>query len=174
MTLLVYKDGILAADTGATRNDSRELAHKIFRFANRNHTLFIAYAGELGAIAAHRYMIEQQMADGNLRYKEPTPEWECRGIAVLRDENTGKHSVFSFSCFDGSTSRGVWQPEYDNMVTYGWDSAVTSALAINHVCPHYTAWQIIKSVAEINSGCDTLAGVDWVGVETDTIVNEKV
>lgn len=171
MTLLIYKDGILAADTGCTRNESREVAHKIYAASNSNHKYIIAYAGEMCAIAAHFRELKRRI-DNGIDCETEYPPMNCEGIVIRRNERTGEFNVFSFNCFAESTGRGVWCTETANAVFVGWGSAVTSAIAINHVCPHYSAAQIIKYVSDVNSACDIIAGVDWIDVTTDKQGND--
>lgn len=160
MTLIVYKDGYLAADTGATRNDSREYFNKIFHRSTKHHDYWVAYAGTIDAIYSHWAFLNDPDST-------EVPVCNSEGIIVRTEHTTGEVEVFTFCNFEHATGRGVWIPEDTNhLVVQGADSAVSMALAINHVRPEFTAAQIIASVSEVNTACDTRFGVRSVCIKT--------
>lgn len=163
MTLLVYKDGVLAADNGCTRNGSREQYHKIKTVEARNHFYVVAYAGETDSIEAHHQdMMRRAKAD--LDMTRDYPILGCRGIAVKQDLRTGDHHVFTFNCFEEARGRGVWCPEHTNFIAEGWDEAVLAATAMVEVAPNLTAPQIIHHVSKVHNSCDVKYGIDWVNI----------
>lgn len=158
MTLLVFRDGVLAADTGCTRNDSREVFYKIRRIPKRLRTYFVAYAGDTDAIALHETMLREQA-----NYIDPSqlPAMNCKGIVVEQDTATGMLRIYTFNQYEGATGRGVLVPEPRPEVFEGWDSAVTAAQAVAHVTD-LSATSIISVVADINTAVQLPDGVEYV------------
>lgn len=183
MTLIVYKDGELAADNGCTRNDSRELAHKIRTHHNGEFTLSIGYSGNLDAIERHWREVVRRIDAGGYSFMDEYPTMNAVGVAVVTtgapellpfaseiDISADKRNfVFTFNCFDHATGNGVWVREYTRMVCEGADPATISAIAINHVAERLSASQIIYAVSKVNSTVDTRFGVDRV----NTMINGK-
>lgn len=166
MTLIVYKNGELAADNGCTRNDSREPSNKIRVLRDGDRTLTIGYSGNLDAITRHWREVQKRI-ETRTAFLDDYPKMNTAGIAVVApDEPTEDDPirVFTFNCFDQNTGNGVWVLEHTNMVCEGADFATCSALAIDHVAPHLSAAQIVKNVAEVNSSVDTRFGVSRVAV----------
>ena len=64
MTLIVYKNGELAADNGCTRNDSREPSNKIRILRDGDCTITIGYSGNLDAI--ERQLVQDFKYNPNL------------------------------------------------------------------------------------------------------------
>lgn len=193
MTLLIYSKGHLAADTGSTRNDSRERAHKIKRYDLHNGTLFVAAAGTVTDITSLHHHIARRVYTINLNKEDLTrlsqeayPVLQCEGIAIFRHDNTAKQQVFWFNCYgnDGGNAGNIWV-EHDTaeFLAMGADSAITAALAVKHTVDFFfdafdvgqtdnPAW-IIRNVSEINNACDTKFGVDCVNIDTGEFVNEN-
>lgn len=183
MTLIVYKNGELAADSGCTRNDSREFARKIRTHRNGIISVNVGYSGNLDAIERHWREVVKRIDAGNYSFMDEYPAMNAAGIAVVTcnapellpfampheieaDLNT---YVFTFNCFDHATGNGVWVREHSCMVCEGADFATCSAIAIDHVAPHMAASDIIYAVAEVNSSVDTGHGIHKIsniGVET--------
>lgn len=166
MTLIVYKDGELAADNGCTRNDSREPARKIRTARVDDYTLTIGYSGNLDAIERHWREVTKRIAV-HTSLTDEYPNMNAAGIAVVAPDEPDEDNpirVYTFNCFDQNTGNGVWVLEHTNMVCEGADFATCSALAIDHVAPHMSAAQIVKNVAEVNSSVDTRFGVSRVAV----------
>ena len=166
MTLIVYKDGELAADRGCTRNDSRECFDKIRVVRKGNSTLTLGFSGNIDAVTRHWREVQSRVERHKSLYDD-YPTMNVAGLAVIApDKPTADNpvEVFYFNCFDHCTGGGVWVPEHSNMVCEGADFATCSALAINHVAPHMSAAQIIKAVSEVNSSADTRFGVSCVAV----------
>jgi hypothetical protein len=183
MTLIVYKNGELAADSGCTRNDSREFARKIRTHRNGIISVNVGYSGNLDAIERHWREVVKRIDAGNYSFMDEYPAMNAAGIAVVTcnapellpfampheieaDLNT---YVFTFNCFDHATGNGVWVREHSRMVCEGADFATCSAIAIDHVAPHMSASDIIYAVAEVNSSVDTGHGIHKIsniGVET--------
>lgn len=185
MTLIVYKNGTLAADSGCTRNDSRELAHKIRTHRNGVIAVNIGYSGNLDAIERHWREVVKRIDAGGYGFLDEYPTMNAAGIAVVtcdapellpfasekEIEADLKTFVFSFNCFDHATGNGVWVREHSRFACEGADFATASAIAIDHVAPHMSASDIIFAVAEVNSTVDTRFGVDAVsnlGVASQT------
>lgn len=166
MTLIVYKDGELAADNGCTRNDSREYFRKIRVLRKGDYTLTIGYSGNIDAVTRHWNEVLRR-AKNHISLFEDYPTMNAAGIAVLAPDNPtcdDPIQVFCFNCFDHCTGGGVWVREHSNMVCEGADFATASALAINHVAPSLSAAQIVKAVSEVNSAADTRFGVRCAAV----------
>lgn len=183
MTLIVYKNGELAADSGCTRNDSREFARKIRTHRNGIISVNVGYSGNLDAIERHWREVVKRIDAGNYSFMDEYPAMNAAGIAVVTcnapellpfampheieaDLNT---YVFTFNCFDHATGNGVWVREHSHMVCEGADFATCSAIAIDHVAPHMSASDIIYAVAEVNLSVDTGHGIHKIsniGVET--------
>ena len=166
MTLIVYKNGELAADNGCTRNDSREPSRKIRVARVDDYNLTIGYSGSIDAIERHWHEVTKRIADHTSLIAE-YPKMNAAGIAVVAPDELDEDNpirVYTFNCFDHATGNGVWVLESTNMVCEGADFATCSALAIDHVAPHLTAAQIVKNVAEVNSSVDTRFGVSRVAV----------
>lgn len=168
MTLIVYKDGVLAADCGATRSNSREYARKLRTVETKNRVYHFGYAGEMPSIERHWERARRLIRQGD----RPVVELElnCSGLVVEVDMRSGAHSVYSFNNFKDNPAKGVLVPERDDFAVEGWDTAVTSALAIESVIP-FDAPAIIYAVSRVNSGCDTKYGVDALCVGDNTIVH---
>lgn len=166
MTLIVYKDGELAADRGCTRNDSREYFDKIRVLRKGNSTLTIGYSGNIDAVTRHWREVQSRVERHKSLYDD-YPTMNVAGLAVIApDKPTADNpvEVFYFNCFDHCTGGGVWVQEHSNMICEGADFATCSALAINHVAPSLSAAQIVKAVSEVNSSADTRFGVSCVAV----------
>lgn len=166
MTLIVYKNGELAADNGCTRNDSREPARKIRILRDGDCTITIGYSGNLDAIERHWREVTERIAN-HKPFLDDYPTMNAAGIAVVAPDEPDEDNpirVFTFNCFDQNTGGGVWVREHSNMVCEGADFATCSAMAIDHVAPHMSAAQIVKNVAEVNSSVDTRFGVSRVAV----------
>lgn len=166
MTLIVYKNGELAADNGCTRNDSREPAHKIRIMRDGDCTITIGYSGNLDAIERHWRELTKRI-ETCTPFLDDYPTMNAAGIAVVAPDEPDEDNpirVFTFNCFDQNTGNGVWVLEHTNMVCEGADFATCSALAIDHVAPHMSAAQIVKNVAEVNSSVDARFGVSRVAV----------
>lgn len=166
MTLIVYKDGELAADNGCTRNDSREYFRKIRVLRKGNSTLTIGYSGNIDAVARHWNEVLKRVQNHKSLF-EDYPTMNVAGIAVLApDEPTYDDPIqtFYFNCFAHCTGGGAWVLEESKMVCEGADFAAASAIAINHVAPSLSAAQIVKAVSEVNSAADTRFGVSRVAV----------
>lgn len=176
MTLIVYKDGELAADKGCTRNDSREMARKIRTYHNGIITVSIGYSGNLDAIERHWREVVRRIDAGGYTFLDEYPDMNAAGVAVVTCnapellpfadagdiETDTNNFVFTFNCFDHATGGGVWVREHTRMVCEGADFATCAALAIDHVAPHLTAAKIVYAVARVNSTVDTRFGVDRV------------
>lgn len=166
MTLIVYKNGELAADNGCTRNDSREPARKIRILRDVDCTITIGYSGNLDAIERHWREVTGRIAN-HKPFLDDYPTMNAAGIAVVAPDEPDEDNpirVFTFNCFDQNTGNGVWVLENTHMVCEGADFATCSAMAIDHVAPHMSAAQIVKNVAEVNSSVDTRFGVSRVAV----------
>lgn len=166
MTLIVYKNGELAADNGCTRNDSREPSNKIRVLRDGDRTLTIGYSGNLDAIERHWREVVSRI-EAHKSFLDDYPKMNAAGIAVVAPDEPDEDNpirVYTFNCFDQNTGNGVWVLESTNMVCEGADFATCSALAIDHVAPNLTAAQIVKNVAEVNSSVDTRFGVSRVAV----------
>ena len=166
MTLIVYKNGELAADNGCTRNDSREPARKIRILRAGDCTITIGYSGNLDAIERHWREVVKRI-ETHKPFLDDYPTMNAAGIAVVAPDEPDEDnpiSVFTFNCFDQNTGGGVWVREHSNMVCEGADFATCSAMAIDHVAPHMSAAQIVKNVAEVNSSVDTRFGVSRIAV----------
>lgn len=162
MTLLVYKNGVLAANNGATRNGSRERFTKITTFTVGKHAYALAAAGEVDSIVAYREWMNIVRDE-----REHPPELNCSGIIVRTDGNTGDRTVYTFNCFPHARGRGVWVPEdADSTVIDGADHAVSMALAVDHVRPELEAGAIIRLVSEINVDADCRFGVTLYNTAT--------
>lgn len=161
MTLLVYANGVLAADTGCTRFGSREQFRKIRQLVTEDKLYTLAYAGEVDAIEAHW---QHFLTNRTTIVDKPL---NCEGIMVVVPMSEGlmppnpDHTVASFNCFDTATGGGIPVTSYDFEVV-GANSAVVAALAIYNVKPHWTGERIVPSVAEVCRDCDTRFGVDYV------------
>ena len=166
MTLIVYKDGELAADRGCTRNDSREYFDESRVVRKGNSTLTIGYSGNIDAVTRHWREVQSRVERHKSLYDD-YPTMNVAGLAVIApDKPTADNpvEVFYFNCFDHCTGGGVWVQEHSNMICEGADFATCSALAINHVAPSLSAAQIVKAVSEVNSSADTRFGVSCVAV----------
>ena len=165
MTLIVYKDGVLAADCGATRYGSREAASKLRTVKTKNRVYHFGYAGELPSIERHWGIARKLIQHGD----RPVVELElnCSGLVVEVDMRSGEQGVYSFNNFKDNPAKGVLAPERNDFAAEGWESAVISALAIESVTS-LNAPHIIYAVSKINSGCDTKYGVDTINVYDDT------
>ena len=166
MTLIVYKDGELAADNGCTRNDSREPARKIRILRDGDRTMTIGYSGNLDAVTRHWREVQKRI-ETRTSFLADYPKMNAAGIAVVAPDNPTEDDpirVFTFNCFDHATGNGVWVLDEANMVCEGADFATCAALAIDHVAPHMSAAQIVKNVAEVNSSVDARFGVSRVAV----------
>ena len=166
MTLIVYKDGELAADRGCTRNDSRECFDKIRVVRKGDSTLTIGYSGNIDAVTRHWREVLKRVQNHKSLYDD-YPTMNVAGLAVIAPDKPTHDNpiqVFYFNCFDHCTGGGVWVLEESNMVCEGADFATCSALAINHVAPSLSAAQIVKAVSEVNSAADTRFGVRRVAV----------
>lgn len=166
MTLIVYKDGELAADRGCTRNDSREYFDKIRVLRKGSSTLTIGYSGNIDAVTRHWREVQSRVERHKSLYDD-YPTMNAAGLAVIAPDKPTHDNpiqVFYFNCFDHCTGGGVWVLEESNMICEGADFATCSALAINHVAPSLSAAQIIKAVSEVNSSADTRFGVSCVAV----------
>lgn len=166
MTLIVYKNGELAADNGCTRNDSRERYSKIRVMRDVDRTLTIGYSGNIDAVTRHWREVVKRI-ETRTSFIDDYPKMNTAGIAVVAPDAPTEDdpiTVFSFNCFDHTTGNGAWVLEEANMVCEGADFAVCAALAIDHVAPNLSAAQIIKRVAEVNSSADTRFGVSRVAV----------
>jgi hypothetical protein len=163
MTLIVYKDGVLAADCGATRDGSREASRKLRTVETKNYVYHFGYAGEIPSIEQHFKKVKDLIARG----ANPVVDLElnCSGLMVEHDLRRGTHDVYSFNNFKDNPAKGVLVPERSTFVAEGWGAAVTSALAIESVT-FFDAPLIIYATSEINSGCDTKYGVDTITVPT--------
>lgn len=170
MTLIVYKDGVLAADCGATRSNSREAARKLRTVEAKNRVYHFGYAGELPSIERH-----WEIASGLIRQGDrPVVELElnCSGLVVEVDMRSGEHGVYSFNNFKDNPAKGVLVPEHGRFAAEGWESAVISALAITHVID-FNAAGIIRAVSEINSSCDIMYGIDIINVADGTTLHYR-
>lgn len=163
MTLIVYKDGVLAADCGATRDGSREASRKLRTVEAKNYVYHFGYAGEIPSIEQHFKKVKDLIARG----ANPVVDLElnCSGLMVEHDLRRGTHDVYSFNNFKDNPAKGVLVPERHAFVVEGWGTAVTSALAIESVT-FFDAPLIIYATSEINSGCDTKYGVDTITIPT--------
>lgn len=166
MTLIVYKDGILAADCGATRSNSREHARKLRTVETKNRVYHFGYAGEMPSIERHWEIARKLIQQGD----RPVVELElnCSGLMVEVNMRNSEHSVYSFNNFKDNPAKGVLVPERDDFAVEGWDTAVTSALAIESVT-FFDAPLIVYATSKINSGCDTRYGVDALCVGDEVI-----
>lgn len=168
MTLIVYKDGVLAADCGATRDGSREASRKLRTVETKNYVYHFGYAGEIPSIEQHFKKVKDLIARG----ANPVVDLElnCSGLMVEHDLRRGTHDVYSFNNFKDNPAKGVLVPEVSGFAVEGWESAVISALAIESVtclnAPH-----IICAVSRVNSGCDTKYGVDAIPVSDGTLLH---
>lgn len=177
MTLLVYRNGILAADTGSTRNDSREEFHKIFVADSDEGTLAIAYTGYLHDISAHWKEVLRRLRNGEDVTAGGYPKIYAHGIAVQITPDEAPHRVYTFHC--SGDSGGVWLEEQTNMAIDGADTAVTAAKAIASVLPREPAAGVVRKTAQVNSACDTQYGVDSIDCKTGrciggTLIRERV
>lgn len=159
MTLLVLKDGVLAADTGCTRSDSREYYNKIraFHFADGTDAV-IAFGGSTYGIAKCI-----QSLQGSDTLVIPQTNLDIIGLGVLR--SAGEISYFSFLCDDSAASGAIQQEDTVHelatqpCLTMGADSAWITARAIAYTAPHLSAMAVIRTAAELVSTCDVRHGV---------------
>lgn len=179
MTLIVYKNGILAADTGCTRNSSRERYHKLSVLRSSNWRMAVAYAGKTDALTKYHRMLVQAIESTSLGEvidnMTTAPcgmvldAMDVSGLVVVHSLTNNSTQVYRFNQFANATGRGVWELVNDTFDCDGADEAVLSAIAVNAARPAWTADRIIKCVAEVNSSCDTKYGIDVYDIKDDVI-----
>lgn len=185
MTLLAYKDGLLAADTGCSRSNTREGAVKLSLY--HDETLpFGPYIGvALGGLTNHMSAWSQEFVDMLNASATPTktvqdiPFWvdrierfqpeqplSCNGIVVLRRAELSTPLVWWFdSSIDHAPHPGRMvpvDPEREPLVLMGHDHGVLAALGYHEAAPRATSAQIIRGVAEVVGVVDVKYGVDTI------------
>lgn len=185
MTLLAYKDGLLAADTGCTRSNTREGAVKLSLY--HDDTLpFGPYIGvALGGLTNHmsawsqefvamlnsaasqsKVVQDTQFWAGRISRFQPEQPLSCNGIVVLRRAEAGTPMVWWFdSSIDHAPHPGRMvevDPEREPLVLMGHDHGVLAALGYHEAAPRATSAQIIRGVAQVVSVVDVKYGVDTI------------
>lgn len=162
MTLLVYKDGVLAADRGCTRFDSREEFEKIF--ISPDGDAVCAYAGETDAILRHWALCNSTDMQTDNPVTE-LPPMNCEGLCVLYYGD--QPEVYEFSCWEANTGRGMLIPLAPNRVGYmGNSNAIAMAMGVVQAQPTWSAAKIIREVAEICNAVDIKYGISTYNIET--------
>lgn len=171
MSLIIYYNGELAADTGCTRNGSIETFHKLYTHGGAySPSVVIGYAGELDAIERHWLAMQRNGFDGTAAM----PPLNCAGIAVVCDRDA--HTVYTFNCHGGTTGEGIWIPARgDAPVVEGDDGAVLAALGVlagleeasRRTTYQFTARDAVVLVADVHNGCALPRPVDYVAFGTE-------
>lgn len=173
MSLIIYYNGELAADTGCTRNGSIETFHKLYTHGDvvASPGIVIGYAGELDAIERHWLAMQCNNFDGT---EAIDPPLNCAGIAVVHDARG--HTVYTFNCHEGTTGGGIWIPmRGDDPVVEGDDGAVLAALGVlagleeasRRTDYQFTAKDAVALVADVHTGCSLPHPVDYVTFDTE-------
>lgn len=176
MTLLVYKDGQLAADSLCSRNSTIENAgNKIRVFDLETCHLTLACAGQIDAINyLVRYIRRNVKTATDLEQLKTGQDFKMRvcGIAVVTYRDRRQYK-YSFNYYPESTGRGAWIDEAHNtFLTEGADEACVAAIAMNHVNKNLTAADIIEKVSELNTDVSVRFGIHTV--HTDVYPPEEV
>lgn len=166
MTLLVYKDRLLAADTLCVRNSTIENSgSKIRQFDLQTCHLTLACAGNLDAINfLVRYIRRHIKDEDDLQRLIDGLEFKCKtcGIAVVTYPDR-RQEKYTFNYYPESTGRGAWIDETHNtFLAEGADEACVAAIAMNHVDENLTAADIIEKVSELNTDVSIRFGIHTV------------
>lgn len=166
MTLLVYKDGLLAADTLCVRNSTIENSgSKIRQFDFKTCHLTLACAGQLDAINyLVRHIRRNVKTEADLQALMDGQDLKMRvcGIAVVAYPDR-RQEKYTLNYYPESTGRGAWIDETHNtFLAEGADEACVAAIAMNHVDENLTAADIIEKVSELNTDVSIRFGIHTV------------
>lgn len=162
MTLLIYKDGVLAADRGCTRFESREEFEKILIAPDGD--VVCAYAGETDAVMRHWALCNSPDHDPSTPVAE-FPPMNCEGLCVLYHGD--QPVIYEFSCWEANTGRGMLVPLAPNRVGYmGNSNAIAMAMGVVQAQPTWSAAMVIREVAEICNAVDIKYGISAYNIKT--------